>query len=223
MAIFVMMLTKKHSSIGVIWALIICFSFCFPLVLSAQEGTKWNEQGHSERMSNPGRTLDEPFTAPIFLGAHLAIGGAAKYDQGNTGYGAEFIIRPGAAGKYLDFLYRHNTGLVFQADYMNIGLERKILSADFILRKYFSDMRGPKTTGSTFVGAGFGASAVYLAPPDGTSLDKYWSGVVEAGQELIFKEKYLLYAKVQYRYYNFHKINYSNWSIMLGAGIPLPW
>jgi hypothetical protein len=195
----------------------------FTVQANAQESPHFSEWGRSDRMSNPGSTLGEPFVAPIYLAAHLAFGGAFQYDQGNTGYGLEFIIRPGSAVKFLDFLYRKNIGVVLQADYMNVDANRRILSGDFILRKYFSNMRYPKGKKSPFVGFGFGGSEILLAPPEGNGIDKYWSWVVEAGQEWTWADKYVVYAKGQYRHYGYHGYDYSNWSVIVGAGITAPW
>ncbi len=189
----------------------------------AQEGPQFSEWGRSERLSNPGGALGEPFTAPIYLGIYGAFGGAFQYDQGNTGCGLEFIMRPGAAVKYFDSLYRRNIGVVLQAEYMNVGANRRILSGDFILRRYFGDMRYPKSKVAPFIGLGFGASEITLQPPDGQGIDKYWCGVFEAGQEWSITHKFIVQVKCQYRYYNYHGVNYSNWSMISGVGVPVPW
>jgi len=202
-------------------AVVVLFADIPPLC--AQEAPEFSEWGKSGRLSRPGSSLGEPFVAPIFFGAHLALGGAFQYDQGNTRYGLEFIIRPGGAVKYFDFLYRRNIGVVLQADYLNVDDTRRILSGDFILRKYYSDMRYPQGKSSLFVGLGLGGSEILLAPPEGSGVDKYWSVVVEGGYEWLFQQKFLVYAKGQYRNYNYHEFNYSNWSVMFGAGIPTPW
>ncbi len=189
----------------------------------AKDDPQFSEWGRSERLANPGSSLGEPFTAPIYFGAHVSFGGAFEYDLGNTGYGLEFIMRPGAAVKYLDFLYRKNIGVVLQADYLNVAQNRRILSGDFVLRKYFTDMRYPQGKVAPFIGLGVGASEITLQPPEGNGIDKYWSGVFEVGQEWNLGHKFILYSKFQYRYYNYHDVNYSNWSLAAGAGLPWPW
>lgn len=223
MAIYVRCILQKAMGSLLQLALVLIIFGSIGQVALAQDDRQFSEWGRSDRLSNPGSTLGEPFASPIYLGGHVAFGGAFNYDQGNTGYGLELIMRPGAAVKYLSFLFRQNIGLVLQADYMNVDSDRRILSGDFILRKYFADMRYPEGKVSPFLGLGFGASEITLQPPDGTGIDKYWCGVVEGGMEWDISHKYVAYVKGQYRYYNYHGMNYSNWSCMVGAGIPLPW
>ncbi len=79
-----LLLRKKTTIIRVLWAFVICVLFCVPNDLKAQEGTKWNEQGHSERISMPGRTLDEPFSAPIILGDQNALSSVVGIKIGNV-------------------------------------------------------------------------------------------------------------------------------------------
>ena len=177
----------------------------------------------SKRLERPRGTINQPFDAPILLGAYGQIGGGFKFDQGQPGFGALILFRPGRAANFFSFLYDWNASLVLQADYQKVSPDCRILSGDLIIRHYLQDMRDPATEVSPFVGVGFGGSEVTLPPGAGRPHDQYWSWLLELGQEWNYRVKYLLFVKGQFRHYSFGGYNYSTWSLQAGAGLPLPW
>jgi hypothetical protein len=181
-------------------------------------------QGYtSKRLERPRSALGQPFDAPMFLGAYGQFGGSTSYDMGQPGYGLQFMFRPGRAVNFLSFLYDWNSSLVLQADYQRVTDTTRILSADGIIRRYTHDMRDPNTTHSPFLGVGIGASDIIPPAGSGRVADKYWSLLLEAGQEWNFRREYLLFVKFQFRYYDHASFNYSNFTLQAGAGLPLPW
>ena len=175
------------------------------------------------RLKMPQSHLGPSADTPIFLAIHGQVGSALEYESGVFGYGADLLFRPGAAVDFLSFLYNWNAGVCMQIDYQNITDSETILSADFIVRKYLEDMRDPKGLSSPFLGLGFGASRVEFPAGISGSSNKYWSLVAEAGLEKTLKEKYLIWIKGQYRYYDHSDVNFSNLVLQVGMGIPLPW
>ncbi len=181
------------------------------------------EAASNPRLTSPASHLGPSADSPIFLAVHGQIGGAFEFDSGVFGYGTELVFRPGAAANFLSFLYNWNAGICLQVDYLNVSDNESILSGDFIVRRYLQPMRDPGNRDSTFFGAGFGASRVILPPGSSGAQNKYWSLLVEAGREWTVKDKYLMWLKAQYRHYDHSGYNYSNWTLQVGAGIPLPW
>jgi len=181
------------------------------------------EAATNPRLTPPGSHLGPSSDSPIFLAVHGQIGKAFDFDSENFGYGAELVFRPGSAANFLSFLYGWNAGMCWQIDYLKVDERESILSGDCIVRKYLQDIKDPNISGSTFFGVGFGASRVIL--PDGSSgaKNKYWSLLLETGREWTIKDKYLFWLKAQYRHYDYSGFNYSNWTLQMGAGIPLPW
>lgn len=186
-------------------------------------GTVWGQGTANSRLTPPRSHLGPSNDSPIYLGFHAQVGGASEFDSGLLGYGSELVFRPGAAADFLSFLYSWNAGLCMQIDYQNVSDNESILSGDFIVRKYVTDMRDPLNTKSAFFGVGFGASRVILPPGSAGSKNKFWSLVGEVGHEWTVGEKWLFWVKGQYRYYNYSGYNYSYWAMQTGVGIPLPW
>ncbi len=175
----------------------------------------------NDRLSRPRSHLGASPDSPVFLGLYGQVGSAFEYDAGLPGGGAFILFRPGAAADFFNFLYHWNTGFILQADYLPVADDdRYILSADGVFRKYFQDMREPDASGSTFLGLGIGASKVQLST---STRQKYWSWLAEAGHEWTLRDKYVFWIKAQYRHYSHGGYNYSNLTVQLGAGIPLPW
>jgi hypothetical protein len=177
----------------------------------------------SERLEPPRSTLGQPFDAPAFLAVYGQLGGGFKFEQGQLGCGTLLVFRPGQANRFFNFLYDWNSSLVCQIDYQKVAADLRILSGDLIIRRYFQDMRDPATRFAPFLGAGIGASDVVLPPGAGKSRDRYWSGLIEFGQEWNLQGGNLLFVKGQLRYYDHGGYNYSTWSFQVGAGIPVPW
>jgi hypothetical protein len=177
----------------------------------------------SKRLENPRSTLGQPFDSPIFLGAYGQLGGTFDFDQGQPGFGAILLFRPGSAVNFLDFLYDWNSSMVLQADYQKVSSDLRILSGDLIIRRYFNDVRVPGTAVSPFVGAGIGASEVTLPPEAGRTFNIDWSWLVEIGQEWEYRTHYLIFIKGQFRHHSSLGYSYAGWTFQAGGGIPLPW
>ncbi len=189
------------------------------LIAGAQDA----EASSNPRLAPPQSNLGPSPDTPMFIAVHAQLGGAAEFESGLLGYGAELVFRPGAAVNFLSFLYNWNAGLCMQIDYQNVSENESILSGDFIVRKYLQDMRDPKSSGSTFAGLGVGASRVDLPPGSSGAKNSYWSLVGEVGREWTLNKKYIMWLKGQYRYYDYSGYNYSCWAIQAGVGIPVPW
>ena len=175
----------------------------------------------NERLSNPRSHLGSSNDSPVFLGLYCQIGSAFDYDSGLPGGGAFLLFRPDASVDFMSFLYKWNTGLILQADYIPISSgDRFLLSADLLFRRYFQEMRGDEAPGSTFFGLGLGASKAQLTA---TTRGKYWSWIAELGREWTVLDKYAFWVKIQYRHYSFRQIDYSNLTAQLAVALPLPW
>lgn len=192
------------------------------LVLTLLVGTGAQATLDNDRLSVPGSHLGGSPDSPIFVGLFGQVGGTSEYGTGEFGGGATFVFRPGAADRFLPFLYRWNTSFVLQGDYQNIGPEQTLLSADVIFRRYIDDMRAPDAPGSFFWGLGMGASRAELPLGAGTSRIKNWSGLLEVGREWTIQKRYLVWVRGQYRYFEKSGFDYSGWTIQAGAGIPWP-
>jgi len=212
-----MLLLPNQDSFGYMMktfvSLLVCLALLTP-VASVEAAT-------NSRLSMPPSQLGGSPDSPIFLGLYGQAGVAFDYDSGLPGGGVFVLFRPGAATHFLDFLYNWNSGLIIQADYLPISdNDQYLLSADVVFRKYFKEMREVDSPGSTFVGFGFGASKAQL---NDSSRQKGWSWLAEAGREWTVKPKYVFWVKGQYRHYSHGTVDYSNMTLQLGFGIPLPW
>jgi hypothetical protein len=197
------------------WALIAICCLVF--------GVKVASADTNDRLSRPGSHLGPSPDSPIFLGVFAQIGGGLDYDMGLPGYGTVLLFRPGAAADFLPFLYRWNSGLCLQIDFQEIAENQDILSGDLIFRKYLQEITDPESPGSFFLGAGIGASRVHLPAGSSGAGNKYWSWLLETGREWPLKQKYVFWVKGQYRHYDFSGFDYSNLTLQVGLGMPLPW
>jgi len=202
---------------------LVCGLILASLLVSTVALGQYNSGHSSSRLENPRGVLNQPFDSPIFLGAYGQLGGGLDHDQGQLGYGAFFMFRPGSASNFFRFLHDWNSSLVLQADYQKVSADSRILSGDLIIRHYLKDMRDDTTAVSPFFGAGIGASEVLLPPEEPITFQQYWSGLLEIGQEWNWRPDKMVFIKGQFRYYSFGGYNYSTWSLQAGAGIPLPW
>ena len=159
----------------------------------------------------------------VYVTGSISVGGTIDYDLLRAGFGASFIFRPLAAEDFLGFLYRWNTSMVLQADYRPVAEDRRLLAGDFILRRYEHDMRSSAATGSTFWGLGVGAAEA-TAPADAPTGDTIsWTFLLEVGHEWNPSRNLVFFAKCQLRWFDHHGLDYSNWSVHGGAGIPVFW
>ncbi len=178
---------------------------------------------NNSRLSLPQSRLHRQNDQPVFVTAHLGLGGSFQYDQGEANYGGSFVFRPGAAANFLDFLYQMDTGLVLQLDLQDIGEGARVFSADFVLRRYFSDRGDEETQVLPFAGLGTGASDVTLPISAGGESARYWSFLGEIGQEWYFRPDMVVVAKAQFRRFSSGEVFVSTWSFSAAVGIPVPW
>lgn len=175
------------------------------------------------RLSRPDSRLNHPYEGPVFLTGHLGIGGAFSSDHGQVNYGSTIIFRPGSAVNFLEFLYPHSA-MVLQADYQRLTSEGdRLLSADLILRHYLGGRGGAATETLPFLGLGVGASDVRMPAAVGGDNSRYWSWLIEAGQEWSVTREYVVVARAQLRRYSYGGLRVTTWSLSGAIGIPLPW
>lgn len=179
--------------------------------------------GGSRRLAAPESRLGRAEGEPPFICGHLALGGAFEHGNGQVGYGGAVIFRPAAAADFLDFLYGWNCGLVLQADRLALGDGGRVLSADLLLRHYLSERGDSDTSVLPFFGGGVGASSAWPGPDGDAPGLKYWSLVLEGGQEWRYARGHLLVVKGQLRLLRQDGVDWTTWSVLAGLGLPFPW
>jgi hypothetical protein len=161
---------------------------------------------------------------PIFVLGTASLGGTLDYDALQAGYGVSLIFRPLAAADLLGPLYDWNMAVALQADFRPVADERRILAADFILRRYICDMRRQARGASGFVGLGVGAAEItYPGSAGGTKYETGFSYLLELGYEANPRDNLVFQIKGQWRLYSHNDHDYSGWSAQFGLGIPIPW
>jgi hypothetical protein len=161
---------------------------------------------------------------PVYVLGNLTTGMATAYGSLKPGYGVTLLFRPSKAAEFLGALYDWNTSLVLQADYRPVDDRRRLLAADFILRRYLGDMRTPGAGRSLFVGLGAGGAEVtWPVGADGSSSETWYSYLVECGLENTPRPGLVVCAKAQWRLYRHSGRDYSGWTLQIGAGIPAFW
>ncbi|MFN2371724.1 MAG: hypothetical protein ABR506_11325 [Candidatus Krumholzibacteriia bacterium] len=178
----------------------------------------------SPRLQPPRSRLGRPFDAPILAVGYVGLGGglAAGQDAVAPAYGGAVVFRPGSAANFLDFLYAWNCGLVLQADYQNLSDTDSVLSADGIVRRYLRDRGRDGTEVRLFLGLGLGATRFTEPGTAGRQQDKYWSGVIEVGQEWLTGGRWCLVLRGQYRMHLRQQHNHGAWQVVGGVGLPFP-
>lgn len=176
----------------------------------------------NSRLSRPASSLGRREAEAPFLCAHVALGGTFGHDQGMPGYGATVIFHPAAASGFLDFLYAWNAGMVLQADRLALGDGGRVLSADLIVRRYLQPRGDGPYPPLPFVGVGLGASSAWPGPAGSAPGLKYWSLVLEGGQETRISRRVLVVVKGQVRLLRQSGVDWSTWSVQAGLGFPFP-
>ncbi|MBK8165974.1 MAG: hypothetical protein IPK64_08410 [bacterium] len=175
------------------------------------------------RLALPTSRLGRSEAEPPFVCAQLAFGGGFEHGNGHAGYGVAVVFRPAAGSDFLDFLYDWNTGLVLQAERLGLGGKGRVLSADLLLRRYLADRGDERTSILPFLGAGPGASSAWPGVGDDAPGLKYWSLVLEGGQEWRYARGHLLVIKGQVRILRQDGVDWTTWSVQAGLGLPFPW
>jgi hypothetical protein len=101
--------------------------------------------------------------------------------------------------------------------------DRRLLGADFILRRYLTDLRQRGAGSALFLGLGAGAAEISFPTAAGSGNDTWYTYVVEAGYEYSPDASLALVGKGQWRHFAHAGRDYSGWSLHFGVGIPLPW
>jgi hypothetical protein len=192
----------------------------FGLLLAA-----WLFTPAAEAAGDPRSSLDRPLgPGPIFILGSVSAGGASGYDDLRLGYGATLLFRPHAAADFFGPLFDWNTAMVLQADYRPVADRRRLLAADFILRRYLRDMRVETGGATLFAGLGVGGAEVTFPAGEHEDGQETWfSYLAEFGYECTPIRGWLLCLKAQLRLYAHNDRDYSNWSTHIALGIPIFW
>jgi hypothetical protein len=182
-----------------------------------------NTRYTSKRLELPRSALNAPYESAVYVGAHGQVGGGFKHDQGQPGWGGFIMFRPARAANFFNFLYDWNSSLILQADYQRVAPDARIKSADVVIRRYFADLGGSGRRVSPFLGVGIGASSALRPPGQSPRMSKYWSWLVEIGQEWDLDGRCMVAVKGQYRGFRYQGFDFTSWSVALALGLPLPW
>jgi hypothetical protein len=176
----------------------------------------------NDRLSLPQSHLDEPFDGAVFLTGHASFG--AGYDDrgADIGYGGSLIFRSGASANFFNALFRWNMATVLQVDYQKLDGGGSWTSIDLIMRRHFSNRGDSETEVNLFLGVGTGGSERHLEEDATDDGQRYWTWLVEAGQEWHFKPGFLFLIRGQYRWFLIDSQVDGMWSVQAGLGIRWP-
>lgn len=196
----------------------------FVALLSGAVPAAGQTAADNPRLQLPRSHLGRPFASPILLAGYVGLGGglAEGHDTLAPAYGGAVVFRPGSAANFLDFLYAWNCSLVLQADYQNLSDTDNVLSADAVVRRYLRDRGTAATEVRLFLGAGLGATRFTEPGTGGAAVDKYWSGVLEIGQEWLSGGRWGFVLRGQYRMHLRPRHNHEAWQVVGGVTFPFP-
>ncbi len=210
------------------------------LVLLAATTVLFAASVHAGALHHALDRPDKPQSPLITLGP--TVGGAPDWELLRCGFSGSILFRPAAAAGIFAPLYYWNTGLVLHGEYRDIAPDRNILTADLVLRRYL--VRGHRRDRGSilFAGAGGGLALIGYpravssgaaaeegeeeasAPPNyQRSEQRYYSFLAELGYEHDLTDSLVILWKAQWRSYIWSSRDYSNWSLHVQLGIPLPW
>ena len=211
---------QKAQGLG-FWVLILCGLFLVRALLPGPVLAQSSSAPTSSRLALPRTTLNQPVDDHIFLAGFGALGGGLEFKQGQIGYGGVVVFRPGRATRFFSALYDWRASFLIQADYQKLSATSRIFSGDFVIRHYFRDLETLNRSSSPFLGFGVGASEVELPAGGEDRFQKTWSWLLELGQEWTIQDRYLVFAKGQYRRCKEDGYDFTSWSFQAGAGIDL--
>jgi len=182
---------------------------------------------------------DRPAPPVITFGP--TVGGSPDWSPFRYGVSGSILFRPDAAASIFNPLFYWNTGLVLHGEYRDIAPDRNILTFDVVLRRYLVDPSRRGRGAGRFAGAGGGvALAGYpytvaadedeggetetTTPPDvQRAEDSYYSFLAELGYERDLAGGLVVVWKAQWRSYIWSARDFSNWTVHVQFGVPLPW
>jgi len=185
-------------------------------------------------------SLDRPDRArPPLLTVGPTVGGTSDWQPFRFGASASILFHPDTAAHLISALYDWNTALVLQWEYRDIDRGRNLEAADAVLRHYFGDVTRVSREATLFAGFGVGIALIDYPPAtpvsgDGeeeisatlkseTGEDKYYSLMLEFGYERDLSRSMVLLWKMQWRNYVWGGRDYSNYTVHIQLGFPLPW
>lgn len=171
---------------------------------------------------------DRPRPAMVCVGPTL--GWAPAANPARLGVAGAVVLPPDAAADFLRSLHAWNTALVLGGEWRRLDADRTLASFDVGFRRYLGDRERRRTL--LFVGAAAGiASADYpvaAAAGDTTGAaaasasERLGTFLLETGYEMRPSPGLLLSAKIRWRNAVLRPEDFSNWSLHLDVGVPLP-
>ncbi len=173
----------------------------------------------------PRSALRRPDTpGAVFVAGHLSVGGTLDQDFLRPGGGASLIFRPNAAADLFSPLYDWNTALVLQGDWRSISRDRRLFGIAMLLRRYVRDRRLEVAGSSPFFGIGLGGAEGTIPSADPAAAGvRSWIWLGEVGWESSPDASSLFFSRFQWHIWQRGDLDYSGWSLQLGAGVPIPW
>jgi len=171
---------------------------------------------------------DRPQPPMVCVGPTL--GWAPAANPARWGVAGAVVVPPDAAAAFLRSLHAWNTALVLGGEWRRLDADRTIASFDVGFRRYLGDRDRRRTL--LFVGAAAGVAsadyAVAVAADDTTGAapakasERLGTFLVETGYELRPSPGLLLSAKIRWRNALLRPEDFSNWSLHVDVGVPLP-
>lgn len=187
----------------------------------------------SARAGDPPSALDRPNRpGPAMFSVGPTLGWAPGVNPARWGVAGAVVLPPDAAGDFLGPLRAWNAGLILGAEWRRIDPARTLKSFDVGLRRYLRDPDAGSLGTALFVGlAGGVAVAAFpgaVAADDTTGAAapartaRLGTFLVETGYEHRPRPGLLLTAKIRWRNAILRPEDFSNWSVHLDVGVPLP-
>jgi len=183
------------------------------------------------RAGDPPSALARPDrVGPAMVSLGPTLGWAPEVDPARWGVAGTVLLPPDAAAQFLGFLDDWGAALVLGGEWRRIDADRTLATLDLGLRRYLGDPGRGRA--ALFVGAaaGIGSAdyAVAVAADDTTgaaptaATARLGTFLVETGYELRPSPSLVLSAKLRWRKAVLRPEDFSNWSVHLDVGVPLP-
>lgn len=180
---------------------------------------------------DPASALARPDRpGPVMVAVGPTLGWAPGVTPARWGLAGTVVMPPDAAARFVGRLHDWNTALVLGGEWRRIDSDRTLTAFDVGLRRYLGDPQQGRAV--LFAGAAVGigtADYVTASAPDDTSgaapapaTDRLGTFLLETGYELRPSRSVVLSAKVRWRNAVLRPEDFSNWSVHLDVGVPLP-